>query len=685
MKKIAILIFFIVIIILYHYFAYLGHYGYDDIEYAKIAVQILNCDFDFSNSFFFRFTIVFLTATSFSILGINDLAAALPSLLISTSILLIVFYILRKESMIILIFALILLVLNHWFLFYSDKIMPDIYITLSVISSVFFIYEYRFSNTKKHKLYALLLSFSLFFGFLSKGTILLIAPLLFYFFIIDLILKRYIKFWLYTILYSFVLLASYFSLFYFIKNDTFVMFKSLYNSSYLNLCSYDLQPNSELLKRISYQYFFMTIKQLIISSFPLVVVGLCCNNFKSLLKFENKYIFFSISAIILFLSGNFMSFSLKHYIPMCPDPRHYLFIAPVFAVSAALNLKNIFNFKNKYIIFLFFSLIICIISYYVDLIIFKNIYLPLFIIAMLIGLFKKWNKISIIAYCIIFAFILINNEIEMLKYAQKINYSAQKEIVTRELLNVNSNCNIITDAAQINFCNYFLQFDNSKNINFIDYNYLKNSNFAEPSYLLLNRYTQYLSKSENVPSIIEAAKLSSKLIFEDNYLGIQIFFIKKFPSYKIIYETLNDFDNNKPNNWKLGSIQTTNLYKSSGQYSNIFTEYSATFEIEIDSLLCSAQNLLIISKLQYLTEKENNCKLIVSIEKGKSMYIWKSFEIKPFIKAYGNWCEANIDMTIEAEKILPKSKLIVYLWKTDKTVSYIDDFFIQIHSLDLNN
>ena len=86
-KQILIFMLFVGVLILYHVFGYIGHYGYDDMQYAKLANDFKNGIIDYSDHFSFRTTLLVLTSLSYSIFGVSDFASSLPAILISILIL----------------------------------------------------------------------------------------------------------------------------------------------------------------------------------------------------------------------------------------------------------------------------------------------------------------------------------------------------------------------------------------------------------------------------------------------------------------------------------------------------------------------------------------------------------------------------------------------------------------------
>lgn len=338
---------FIGLLMLHHFFPYLGHFGYDDMLYARLAHDLTDGVFNPEDHFSYRLTIVGLTSLSYRLFGVNDFASSLPSLSVSAMSLLLVFIILRKEKPAILVIGLAIFGLNFWTLFYSDKLMPDPLVTFSVLLAIFLILEFKFRKTNIPTIvYAFATALAVFLGFNSKGTIVLIVPLLVYFVIVDLLKKRDLKFWGLFVGFSVILLGSYFAFWQFHSGNALARLSAITQSSYLNLCSYAEQPFLFTLKRISYELVLLSVSHSLIVPFIFLLArpGMTFRKETYLLNDERS--FFIGSAVVLFLSSNFMTISVSSYSPMCLDPRHYLFLIPIAGVAGAMVLRTELSKRN---------------------------------------------------------------------------------------------------------------------------------------------------------------------------------------------------------------------------------------------------------------------------------------------------------------------------------------------------
>ena len=322
-KQILIFIAFVGIIITYHAFGFIGPYGYDDLHYAKLANDFKNGIINYNDHFLYRTTIVVLTSLSYSIFGISDFASSLPSIFISIFILFLVFSVLKEKGNKTLAIGLALTTLSNWFIFYSDKLMPDIYVAFAVIGALFSIHQYRYNSRNNNPFfYSLLLNLFLLFGFMSKGTIVLMLPLLLYYFVVDVLQNKNVKFWIFTIVIGLALFSIYFLAIKLLTGNVLMRFKAITSNSYLNLCSYNKQPIRLLLKRIIYEFFKMIIYHGMATGFIFIIAYSIEKKLLNCFKLNDSFSFWTTSSLILLLSSNFMTISLSSYSPMCLDPRH---------------------------------------------------------------------------------------------------------------------------------------------------------------------------------------------------------------------------------------------------------------------------------------------------------------------------------------------------------------------------
>ena len=677
-QKYLILIGFCLLIIAHHFIGYLGHYGYDDMHYARLAHDLNLGKFNPQDHFSFRITLLGLTALSYRLLGVNDLASSLPSILVSIGTLVLVFMVLKKKKPAVIAIGLSLFSLNLWGLFYSDKLMPDSFVTFFVFLCIFIIYAFKFRERIFSVLtYAFAAALALFLGFNTKGNIILVLPLLAYLFITDLILKRDIKFWIAFSGSSLLLLFLYFIFYQAWYGSALVRFQAMAENSYLNLCSYSEQPFMVTLKRIGYQFLLLGIDHALFTPFLFLLATPKQFFKKETFQFNSETGFFILSAFILLLSSNFMTISASGYSPMCLDPRHYLFIIPVAGIAAALRIKQNLNNKAFVIQVIIFTTVAFLLTFF-----FKNniswlLYFPLILGLFLILVLRKDRFRSEFFAVLLFVALLIN-PVQMAHYAKNVNFKEQEKIFKETVLTLDPPALVLTSQVQKNVAQYLNGFKTSE-IEILSYNEFNDpSDIADkPIYLFKNYYTRYLSgmTEAQLPFYARLTDNYTKL-FEDSKLDIQLFKIDTLSISKEILETHNDFEGVNPE-WS--NYRENDKYVYSGSYSSLLEKYSSTFRFKLDTLSAgNARQLIISASFRVLQMKDSEVSFVISTDSG----FWKGTGFKNQIKAYGNWMPVTVTNVIDLNTIPPNAIFSLYLLNDKEEETYLDDFSISISVLE---
>jgi len=682
-----ILLFYILIIVLYHLFGYTGHFGFDDLHYAELAKDLLRGELDFGDHYAYRFTLVGLTALSYLISGISDFASSLPALGITIIILIIVFNTLREHGPATIVLGLSLTTLSNWFLFYSDKLMPDIFVALSVIWALTILHRYKFKSEKnKAARHAILFAFALFFGFISKGTIVLVLPLLLFLFISDIIQKRDLKFWAYSLISGLVLMALYLFAIWMLTGNMTERFDAIAGNSYLNPCSYDQQSLKILLKRIFIGFFELSIFQTLVTGFIFVFAILFQKKGLRFFRINDSFSFFLVSAIILFLSSSFMTISANSYSPMCLDPRHYLFLLPVASIPASRIIADFLESKQHGLQMIIALLGITVISLFLKGNTFILLYLPLLGLFGLYFITRNSQRFQYL-FITLFSVILLLIPLDMVRYAQEVKYRIQREIVIKQALDNNRDCLIVTNEVQKRLLRYYSGFDEEQGSRFLSYEEIDAEMVrGKQTLLLLNWYTRYLSgmDANDLPHYALEISLSNELIFENRDLDLFIYKLKVFPPAgregMLLLSTLNDFENEIPF-WSQNDQDYSSDIKYAGSKSNRVTEYSSSFVYPLDSLQDrDTHDLMIQCSLFCYAQDKTDAKIVVSVEDHEGTYIWKALEVNSYLKAYSNWWPLTFSVPINQKDLKTMSRLKVYVWKSDDKPFHIDNFGVKILS-----
>lgn len=683
-----ILLMYIVIVLLFHLFGYTGHFGFDDLHYAGLANDLLNGTVNFEDHYVYRFPLILFTSLFYSLFGISDFTSSLPALVITIAILITVFYNLRRQGTMALIIGLSLTTLSNWFLFYSDKLMPDIFVALSVIWALSIIASYRFKTGQTRALpYAILLALSLLFGFMSKGTIVLVIPLLLYLVVTDFIQKRGMRFWIYSLISGLVLLALYLLVIWIVTGDVMKRFDAITNNSYLNLCSYDQQSIRILLKRILFKFFELTVYQSLATGFIFIIAALFQKSAGRYFKLDDPFSFYLVSALILLLSSNFMTISLNGYAPMCLDPRHYLFLVPVASIPASKIIVDFIKTKQFAIQILILLLSVTVVSFFLQGNTFWKLYFPLFALFSIYYLTPTRRSTQKL-FVILFTGILLLLPLEMVKYARQVDYRGQRAVAVEQVLERNRDCFVITNEVQKRLLGYYSGFDKDQSRRFLSYDEFEADTTIDGKKLLfLNWYTRYLSGINRVdlPYYARSISPANPVIYDSKELNLSIYELRTFAlpghSETPLISTLNDFESAAPF-WHQNKQDLSTQIKYAGAKSNMVSQYSSTFEYPLDSLRGSdTTHLLIHCSLFCYAVDKTNAKIVVSLENSAGTTFWKALEVNRYLKAYSNWWPITFDVTVTGMDLKGASLLKIYVWNSENQDIYIDNFQIEIDRL----
>jgi len=326
--SIVVLGMFCALLVGHHFFLFTGHQGFDDIGYSRLANALLEGRYDWTDHYSYRIIPISATALSYALFGISDHTSAIPTLIVSFAILY-YFYKFLKDKPLSLMLAIVIYFSMQWNLYYSDKLMPDLYVSLFTLIAW---YHYDRYQTTSKDYHPIAMSIALIAAFLSKGTIILAVPVFLFLFASDLSQRRY-RFWKIATPSILILGTIYFAWIYVMTGSALSRFKAISANSYLNDCSYDQLGWDHLFDRLTNGFYhFLTSEMLIVPAlFVLVGILLLVTN-----RIERSSIWKEvILGLTCLLSINFMTISITSYSPVCLDPRHILLLTPLLAITGA--------------------------------------------------------------------------------------------------------------------------------------------------------------------------------------------------------------------------------------------------------------------------------------------------------------------------------------------------------------
>ena len=636
-----------VLMLINHLFFFSGYFGFDDIVYSQLSSDIVKGNYTLMNEpFAYRWTTIFPTAFAYLIFGNTDFSRAIFPIITSVTIILISLVFLKERTLKTKIIAILLIISSYWYFYYSDKIMADIYVAFSFISAFAIIYYYKFYKKEQTVKYAILLSLSLIFGFISKGTVILILPIIGVVFINDIVKKENIKFWSVSILSSIFLLITYFVIIKMATGTYLMRFYLIESNSYFNQCSYDQLPPIYTIKRVVYQLIFNFIET---GLFIPIVFGLSLltkEHFNNIFSTKSKSSYIFLISIAAILSANFMTISAKAYVPMCVDIRHYLFLIPMLAISGSVGFLRFVDSKNVSLFIPISFTILAVFSAFEGYGYYNYFLFGLTSIAIII--FKTKSKISLVVFSILMLII----PLKTMYSGYQAHWNEHKTEIAK-LIKTDKKITIITNDAEKQIINMYSDFDTLKikTFNFREIEKVDYENYNQTywvSYWLTEYYTG-LSYFK-LPLIIRDNDSTLNYIYNSKFLHI----LKQ--SKPIIF--FNNFENKK-GNWN----NDKNNIEPQG--------FSSTLSQEIDKLNLDSLNKFVRLSVSYKSKDISRAQLVFTIDNNGKSIIWKSAQFSDYYDSEKEWNKVIL------ETRLPKvygGALKAYVWDTGTDSLLIDNF-----------
>ncbi len=658
--------------LLYHGFAFIGHFGFDDLHYAKLSWNLLNGTPDWNDHFSYRWVILGFTALSYLLLGINDFASSLPALLLTLLTLWLLCTTTAKQGIRALLAAVAVFTFNHWTLFYSDKLMPDVYVAFFSFAAILVYYSTTQRESRPSD--AFLFSLALFAAILSKETVILLLPLLIWWLVHDIAAKKNIRFWITASVSGALMIAGSLFLTAHLTGDAFSRVTAIFANRYSGFCDYAGQPFLILIRRITVGLLRELTGQGMMAGFILLLPAF----FTGFRIQENKAIrFWGTTALILLLSSNFMSITPSEYNPMCTDPRHYLFLIPVFATGAGSVIAEMHS-ERKYWI----GVLTCTAAFSLLLIssgtrTFFEQLLPIGVLAAFFVFMHR--KISFFpAGMAAMAIFLAIKPFLYVPYARSVHYEKQKDFVLSHVPE-NSCERLVTDEVQGRLFEYYNGFRKTRpEVLTWKEAELFTDSLTGKTALLTNRYTSYLSGEQpgTLPYFASNPGILASLVIEDPGLKMALYKTSKWTVARLISIFRNGFEKDEPF-WTPGDgrLETQNVY--SGFSSNLSGEYSATFRIPADSLSFLRFRLIQVSIRFYcMISDKTDAAIVISVDNDNGNLIWEANPLFPLIKAFGTWNEISLHQLITKDKLFGGSRVSVYIWNRSGDKIYTDDWEI---------
>ncbi len=491
-----------------HYiFFHGGYFGFDDIEYCRLAHSIIKGNFTHDSLYAHRYAAYLPLALTYLFWGVGDLANFIFGFIIFLITTIIVIKLIHEMDFYTKWIAASMLTFAPMYLMYVEKPMPDIIVALGFLLSFSSYYSHKF-DLGLYRRPAILFVAGCIIMFLAKETFLIFYPFFLILFITDLYQKSGVKFWKTTFSGLLIFGMLYFGYSGLFLGDVFARIHHIFAGQYISSCSYDLQPFAATLNRIGYELWFELARNLYL--LPLCFVPILWKSDNTKIRFLAK------SYVSLLILANFMTISYTTYVPLCPDPRHHIYILPIGALLMAYGFRQIIGLSfNQYLTIISVLFALLILSVYKG---FESswwLYIPL--IAAIIFGYKNHKTAMYVCFAISVLSVFVQN----CTYNKKVNYQDQKALNDYLINDLSGFKYAITDRVNRDYGNLHSAFDTTL-VRFVDYKAADTFRFktGAPRYLVSNGMTLYLSNT-SWESLPESARTAHEKLpkFYENKAG----------------------------------------------------------------------------------------------------------------------------------------------------------------------
>jgi hypothetical protein len=677
-SKYCIAFYFFILIIIYHVIAFTGQDGWDAVRYAENAANLVHGKELLNHHFSYRLVPVFLTAFSYLLFGINDFSTAFFPMLITLASLLLLVNLLKNYPSYVIATALVIYSFTLINLIYFDKLLPDLFVSFFYLLTVKLLRDINFNKRAGWKhFFGLAVSF--FCVFLTKGTVIFLIPLYAVFIFLDVFKrKKNISQWIFFVFVLLLFTALYFEISKIITGNYLTRFHTIKENGYLNRCSYDVQPKIFLIKRLLYEWFVAEINATVL--FPVIFLipyWVKKKFWSSIFLFE--HFFYAFIAFILIVSSNFMSISVTSYIPLCPDPRHFLFLIPILALAASNRMVYFFseeviiprNTKEYAKFYLLLLGLFLTITFFTSKDSFYYFYLPMFLLV--ISRIYINNRIILYLFWTIWLILPVKYAI----YAKEVNFNLQKEWLFK-LKELPNRATVISNKVQKHYWRYYNEFDKNPNVQFFSYQEIDSLPHdllipEDSVYLWLNFYTRFLSNQTD-------ANLPLYVSDTANYLLVKSYpkrgmFLYKMPKSalekKPFYATSNNYEKYDANHWQLNKQNIANSIEQIG-------EFSSCFYYTFDSTI--SDKLMLEVSFRLNAKDNDNLQFVISIEdKQGNSFFWKGIPLAKDIHSFNSWWKISVKETVYFKPSYANKQLKIYLLNSAQSQFWVDDWKIKLY------
>ncbi|MFZ4634900.1 MAG: glycosyltransferase family 39 protein [Saprospiraceae bacterium] len=495
-------------LLIHHIWGHGGHFGFDDMHYARLAKQFADGVFrTAADHYTYRWGMVVPHGFVYALFGVGDHASAIVPIAATLLTLWCIWLLTDSLPAPARAWAMAFTAFSEWVFFYSDKLMPDVLVMACVAIAATVYALHRFGRGFAQPVWAAL-SFTgaLFAGFLCKETVFLVAPVFACLLMVDVWNKRLTRFWLFAAGFGVLTTAVYLVYCAWAFGHPLSRFQAISANSYFNPCSYDQLPLENTLRRIGYELWTVFLSTGVLVGLVFIVPALMPRRDSLLTERTDEQRFLLFMGVGMLLVSNFMSTSPKAYVPLCLDIRHYLFAVPFVGAAAAVGAVE--WLKGQTSLRAYWPVVVAIAMLYLSWRWYAEglyVYAVLTAVLLFCTAFRQRMPQGYIWWILLLP--LLVKPVLVMRNALQSNYSVQKDMVYRHLTaNTPAKTLIISNPVECNIDEYLLEFDTSR-VRFVSFKTLKPEAVAQSDtvVLILNGLTAWMSNMgwEDMPEWVQ--------------------------------------------------------------------------------------------------------------------------------------------------------------------------------------
>jgi len=351
MRISLLIVFLLAFVILFSFCSFDGYYFYDDTTYARYAFQLAHGKLNLNEeTFSHRLGIILPTAGAYLLFGVNDFTTLWWPFVCTLATLWIVYRLLQSKDAVVALWAVALTGLDFYTLFFSNKLYPDVGLTLMALLAAVALYRRDYSWRQP-----VVFVLANFWGFLCKETVVYLLPFYLLVWLYDLRQQQYGQFWCRALGLGIPVLLLYFGFYYVWTGNALYRFQIIQDGHYVASYNYFHQPAAALIPRLTYEPILMLIHSgMIICMIPAGAV-LFRKHFWQWKRWSGP-LFWSRIAFTGLTMFWFFTTSFRYYNPNALFPRMILFLIPFFAIASAYELRTLTT-RKTFILAAFFVIV----------------------------------------------------------------------------------------------------------------------------------------------------------------------------------------------------------------------------------------------------------------------------------------------------------------------------------------